>query len=155
MAVPLSPNFPADILDLRPQGPVFVEVKTTRHLKRQPRLSAAEALFSVTCRDYGAKMVLAVVRVGGSVRLPTFSLSYSPVPAVGPRKGPRHPRLRAPVGPPAEPWVEASPRIGGTTSRGSARGPCRRTEGNGGGTTGAATSEPSSGAATPESKEAE
>jgi hypothetical protein len=148
IAVPLAPSFPADILDLRPSGPVFVEVKTTRNPKVKPKLSASERLFSEECRRRGVPMVLAVVvvhRVGTGPKTgetgdrcgPAYSLSYSPVPAVGPRLGPRHPRLRAAVGPPASPTSAPCSALGTATRSGGT------TDGTTGGATGRAAPSPS------------
>lgn len=157
-AVPLSPNFPADVLDLRPTGPIFVEVKTTRNPKRQPQPSAAEAAFAETCRTMGAKAMLATVRVEGRGWPPArYSLSYSPIPRVGPRVGKRPsrsaPKLRAAAVPPfAEPspvWAAAPraelPPHGRTIGPDRALGIVPRNEGTADGTTVAATS-PSSAA---------
>jgi hypothetical protein len=95
-AVPLSPNYPADVLAVTPLGPTFIEVKATMHPTRSVhRLSAPEARLAAECQAFGARYVLATVRIGkvggatpGTAWAVT-SLSYSPVPAVGPRRGPR------------------------------------------------------------------
>jgi hypothetical protein len=94
-AVPLSPIFPADVLVVTPLGPTFIEVKATMHPTRSVHtLSAPEARMAAECGAYGALYIMATVRVG-KVRGPVpgamavTSLSYSPVPAIGPRRGPR------------------------------------------------------------------
>lgn len=115
LAVPLAPAFPADILDLQPSGPVFIEVKTTRQA-RFPALSQPELTFSEEVRAMGARYVVAVVTEKGPWRNgkpPAYSLSYSPVPRVGPRTGSRRSWGRtAALGPLAEP----PPRLAPTTA---------------------------------------
>lgn len=135
MAVPLSPNFPADILDLRPSGPVFVEVKATRRKGRwSPSLSRAERAFAAECQERGVPMILATVRVGGTDRVPTYSLSYSPIPPV-------RVLVRRPLRPHV-PGRGAEP----TTDPGSGLGLSRRRRGTVDGTTAGATSSPPLGA---------
>lgn len=125
-AVPLAPAYPADVLDLQPNGPVFVEVKATRQ-RRFPALSPSEIAFAEECRQMGAGYIVAVVRPEArGWPPPRYSLSYSPVPRVGPRTGRRPRRLPAQVVPPlAEP----------TTYLGRAPGTASDSEGTGGGTT--------------------
>ncbi len=129
IAVPLSPNYPADILDLRPSGPVFVEVKTLTHPTRAPRVSASERALEAQAREAGARMILAVVRTGPGRGAP-YSLSYSPMP--GTRIRPK--RHLAPLGPPSEP----------SNVPGSGLGTALRSGGTAGGMIEGATSEPAS-----------
>lgn len=130
IAVPLSPSFPCDILDLRPSGPVWVEVKTSR-TGRFGGLSDPERDFVRKAQGMGSLVILARVVMGGTLHEPTYSLSYSPIPnsRIRVRAGKRV-RSHAVLGPPAEP----------STCPDSGLGILRRSGGSGDGTTEGATS---------------
>ena len=137
IAVPLAPAYPADILDLRPSGPVFVEVKTTRTTNRVPALSVPEAAFARRAREEGYRMELCLVRVR-TILPPAYSLSYSPIPRIHLPLSARAlraagMRLRAPAGPQPAP----------TSALGSALGTALRSGGTAVGSSVEATGGPS------------